>query len=177
MEAKCCIVSELQGLKVGQINQSSPLRTFGSHFGQHFARFEHGFHFQKCSPQWALSAQPNMADGVLLQTDNQTDDIAEWLVESLLARSKARLKTEINGEMTHFTLHISHFFFNLQTPEMKLGFTNRMSMNFTHKWNVDEFYSKRKASPGQRNLLALFRVLCMWFLQLKHFFYKNTLNI
>ncbi len=37
-----------------------PTWDFGSHFGQHFARFEHGFYFQKYSPWWALSAQPIM---------------------------------------------------------------------------------------------------------------------
>ncbi len=72
MEAKCCIVSELQGLKVGQNGQSGPFGTFGSHVGQHFARFDHGFYFQKCSPWWALSAQPIMG-GVLPQTDRPLD--------------------------------------------------------------------------------------------------------
>ncbi len=69
MEAKCCIVSELQGLKFGQ---SGPLGTFGSHFGQHFARFEHQFYFQKCSPWWALSAQPNKGGGGVAM-DRQLD--------------------------------------------------------------------------------------------------------
>ncbi len=55
MEEKCCIVSELQGLKVDQIGQSGPHGTFGSHFDPLLMEWQSWFYLQNWSLGQGLS--------------------------------------------------------------------------------------------------------------------------
>ena len=144
MVATSCKLFELQGPKFSQNLQSSPFGTFDSHFSQYFARFEHVFYFQKCSPWWALSDQVILGSrgwgGVAGFWPWTTGQLNRWhcRVTCRVApySAKARLKTQKSTQTTKAL--VGHFFWKLHfcknierwSPLHPIARTIKMSMSY-----------------------------------------------